>query len=84
MAELVVAIHRTRVRFPLTAPMSKIMAKKEAEVIERLITEGKLAEEDVQLLVREGLSQETVDYWKSHYRAPIVSTWNNIKRFFKF
>jgi len=44
--------------------MSKL--DKEAETIQRLIDEGKLLESELPLLVREGLSQETVDHWKKY------------------
>lgn len=47
--------------------MSKKLAK-EAETIQRLLNDGSMSEKDLPLLVRHGLSQETVDYWKEHYK----------------
>lgn len=48
--------------------MSKL--GKEAEKIQSLINEGKLSEEDLPALVREGLDPVTVNYWKEHYKMP--------------
>lgn len=42
-------------------------AKKEAEQIQALVAEGKLAVEDVDSLVAHGVDPEAVKYWKSFY-----------------
>ena len=41
--------------------------RKEAEAIEKLVSEGKLAASDVDALVAEGLDKAAVDYWKKFY-----------------
>lgn len=41
--------------------------RKEAEVIQRLISEGKLHPNDVDGLVSEGLDKDAVAYWKKYY-----------------
>ena len=41
--------------------------RKEAESIERLVSQGKLAREDVDSLIAEGLDKDAVAYWKKFY-----------------
>jgi hypothetical protein len=41
--------------------------RKEAEVIQRLISEGKLDPKDFDALVSEGLDKDAVAYWKKYY-----------------
>ena len=41
--------------------------RKEAEAIQRLISEGKLDPKDVDALVAEGLDKDAVAYWKKYY-----------------
>jgi hypothetical protein len=41
--------------------------RKEAEAIQRLVSEGKLDPKDVDALVAEGLDKEAVSYWKKYY-----------------
>jgi hypothetical protein len=53
--------------------MKKEMLKKEADKIDELIAKGHLKEEELPLLVREGLSQETVDYWKSRQHKTLFA-----------
>lgn len=45
--------------------------EKEAQVIDKLIAEGKLKEEELPLLVQQGLDQETVDYWNKRKAKPL-------------
>jgi hypothetical protein len=48
----------------------KSKTEKEADKIDQLIKEGQLTEEDLPLLVREGLAQETVDFWRNRKYGP--------------
>ena len=41
--------------------------RKEAEAIQRLVSEGKLDPKDVDALVAEGIDKEAVSYWKKYY-----------------
>lgn len=41
--------------------------RKEAEAIQRLVSEGKLDPKDVDALVTEGLDKDAVSYWKQYY-----------------
>src|SRR5580692_10109803 len=41
--------------------------RKEAEAIQRLVSEGKLDPKDVDALVAEGLDKDAVSYWKKYY-----------------
>lgn len=53
--------------------MSKL--GKEAACIQRLLDEGRMSEEDLPALIREGLDAKVVDYWKEHYKI----TWKEEK-----
>ena len=48
----------------------------EAATIQRLLDDGKLSENDLPLLVREGLAQEAVDHWYKKYKLQKESKMN--------
>jgi hypothetical protein len=51
--------------------MNEKKLRAEARKIQELIDKGDMSEEDLPLLVMEGLSQETVDYWNDYWKNDI-------------
>ena len=67
MVDLVVAIHGTRVRFPLTAPMFSKKHQMMSAIIDTMIKDGKVDPKDFNGLIKEGLDPAVIECWYSKH-----------------